>query len=435
MTNKKSIPVCFISYIFPPLNAGGSVRSKNFVKYLGRLGYTCHVLTVRLPQNHSDKTLKDQLGFSEETTLHRAFSLDPFRAMRSLSGEMKETPWQKILRWISSFLFVPDRQVLWLPFAVIEGIKVVKNCRCEVIYSTFGPASNHLAALVLKWLTKKPWIADFRDPWMANRNFKFVTPLHRGLHRLLEGLTVRFADKVIAVNDYILKSLSCRPQAAGKLAILPHGFDVELLDKYKDLGDRAGKKKFTIGYMGSFFKGRSPEYFFKGVEKLLSSGKIDPSDFRIVFMSNLNKNAVARPPLREVLEMLDLSSHAEAVKRMTDSTVLLLIVEEGLKEQILNVKLFDYMGMGKPILALVPWDSATAAYLKPSGLGTFADPSGIDDIAQKIFWLYQSWKQGQLIPGPDCGYISQFEAGKITERLSLLIEELRRPSSAATLSQ
>ena len=46
--------------------------------------------------------------------------------------------------------------------------RVLKENDIDIIYSTSAPYTDHLIGLHIKKITNKPWIADFRDPWIGN---------------------------------------------------------------------------------------------------------------------------------------------------------------------------------------------------------------------------------------------------------------------------
>ena len=57
----------------------------------------------------------------------------------------------------------PDPLVGWIPAAVWRALRLIREHRPSVLYSTSLPATSHLAALIVHRLTGLPWVADFRD--------------------------------------------------------------------------------------------------------------------------------------------------------------------------------------------------------------------------------------------------------------------------------
>ena len=58
----------------------------------------------------------------------------------------------------------------WSLPAYFNGLKVIKNNKIDLIYSTGGAWSAHLAAYWLKRKTKISWIAEIHDPLVQREN-------------------------------------------------------------------------------------------------------------------------------------------------------------------------------------------------------------------------------------------------------------------------
>ena len=164
--------VLIISYNFPPMGMGGVQRATKFAKYLPSFGWEPIILTVKdVDYFAKDYTLLKEL--SSDTKVIRTGSFDPLRLSYLLKSIMKKnkksrgetyTPLKaKILSW----LFFPDNKIGWIPFALSKGLKICKNEKIDLIFSTSPPPSLHLIGYFLKKLTGKVWLADFRDEWIG----------------------------------------------------------------------------------------------------------------------------------------------------------------------------------------------------------------------------------------------------------------------------
>ena len=83
----------------------------------------------------------------------------------------------------------PDAHLGWLPFALAAARKV----DYDVAYSSSGPFTSHLVGLLLKRLTGRPWVAELRDGWYRwNRAIFPDYPAWRDvLERRLEAAAMR----------------------------------------------------------------------------------------------------------------------------------------------------------------------------------------------------------------------------------------------------
>lgn len=142
--------VLLIAYHFPPIRiSSGIQRTLKFATYLQAFGWKPTVLTVhpRAYETVSDDQLSEVPG---DIVVQRAFAMDTARHL-AVRG-----------RYMGS-LALPDRWISWLPAAVWDGLRLIREQRPAVIWSTFPIATAHLIGGVLHWATGLPWIADFRD--------------------------------------------------------------------------------------------------------------------------------------------------------------------------------------------------------------------------------------------------------------------------------
>jgi hypothetical protein len=57
-----------------------------------------------------------------------------------------------------------DSQWSWFPLAARRGYALCREVRPDLIYSTGGASSAHLAAGMIARRTGLPWVAEFQDP-------------------------------------------------------------------------------------------------------------------------------------------------------------------------------------------------------------------------------------------------------------------------------
>jgi hypothetical protein len=91
----------------------------------------------------------------------------------------------------------------------------------------------------------------------------------------------------------------------------------------------------------------------------------------------------------------------------------------------LSGKLFEYLYMRKPILALT-LPGLTTDILSRSGLGLAVDPNDQAGIKKALRELYCRWRDGGAGPSVDDAYIATFDRARQTERLASLFDLLAR---------
>ena len=137
--------VLILSYHFPPSAASGAFRMLGFARHLPQFGWqTVVVAPPRLDWEPTDEALTERVP--SETAVYPI----PFP---------KGWPWKpfgKLFPW-----------GVWLPFAAAGCYRAIRDHRPDVVLTSGPPHVVHLLGRHLHRRTGLPWVADFRDPWVA----------------------------------------------------------------------------------------------------------------------------------------------------------------------------------------------------------------------------------------------------------------------------
>ena len=149
--------VIVIAYQYPPVGGAGVQRTTKFVKYLPSWGWQPSVLTVSNPSVPVlDKSLGDDL--SADVLIRRAAHFEPGYAIKSkvsaggainaAASDRKSrlAPLKGAARRLVSLALQPDPQVLWVPAAIREGKRLLREIPHDAIYVTAPPFSSFLMA-------------------------------------------------------------------------------------------------------------------------------------------------------------------------------------------------------------------------------------------------------------------------------------------------
>jgi len=349
-----------VSYYVPPLGGPGIQRVLKFAKYLPRFGWEAVILGVKpIAYHFYDESLEKELRWIK---IVKTESLDPTRILARIFGKSQEVVRKahkgrldRLSRW-----FIPiDSRLPWVPFAVKEGKKLISKYSFNVIVSSSPPLSTHLVGLKLHRFSQIPWIADFRDAFLD-----FIPPptaLHRKMSETLLEKVKREASLITVVTGIIKKTLKL-PNAV----VIENGFDPEDLEVEAKERD----PRFVISYAGGLV---DREY---ALFPLLDALKeLEGIVLKIAgYGTPQAVSAMKDPKLRGRVEYLGQLSHREAIGLMKSSDVLWLTVNKNVQKEMVPLKFFEYVGVGKPILATVPEDSEIASYINKYRLGVVTPP-------------------------------------------------------------
>ena len=449
--------VMVIAYNFPPVVGTGIERTLKHVTYLPDHGWRPVVVA---PANPAYR-LVDPASLARVpagTEVHRAASLEPAHArllLRRLLGgapsagapsgarggaEQPRSDGGTGLRGILNAawariipaLFFPDEQLLWAPSAAVVGCRADRRHPVELLYSSAPPFSTHLAAGLLKGQLGVPWVADFRDPWIGNSFARPLSAPHRRMQAALERWIVSRADRSIFASGRLRDRYATRyPTLADRFAVIPNGYDLAELAAARAAAAglaRADDGAFHLVYAGSLYGADELALFLDGVE-LLAVRRADLAErLRVEFIGWFdadNRALAARrlPRLDPVVQHLGFVPREEALARVAAADAgLLLMADAPGRDQVVGSKLYEYIGLDKPVLAVVPPGEARRT-LEGLEWGTVADPTP-DGVADGLERIMVSPEAGRLAD-PERLY----ERRTLTAELAHLLDELAPPGS------
>ncbi|MFH1681178.1 MAG: glycosyltransferase [Candidatus Eisenbacteria bacterium] len=428
-----------IAYHFPPLTTSGMYRSLQFARHLPEHDWESVVLTVRPETIHAPGFLDSEplssLGPGTRVVRTRAFeplqsllhARDRFskrlRPTRAAEGTNHEAPngartgWRD---WVSDLFSVPDRQAGWVPGAFSAALRLIEEEEISVLYSSSPPASGHIAAFLAARFSGCPWVADFRDPWVANRfaparSVVCLSPLDC----LLEEMVLAGADRVITNTEELRDVFLGRyPDLARKFVTISNGYDPDEEIPRPAPGSTRGP--FTITHAGSLYGPREPSALLKAVSGLLERGAVAPDRLRILFVGSVSggerwRDLLDSPLLSRVVRVLPKVPRAEALRLLAESDLLLLI-QTGTDVQIPR-KVYEYMAVGRPILALVT-GGATESLVRRENAGWVVHPDDPAGIERTLLAAIGG------APAPRPPHPERYDFRRLTGMLARVLEEV-----------
>jgi glycosyltransferase involved in cell wall biosynthesis len=399
--------VLVIAYHYPPLGGGGVFRTLKFTKYLPQFGFKPYVLTVKNAMYHiRDPSLLEDIH-------------PEVRVIRTFSWEHKlfAMPFYR-LRTTPKWIFIPEINIGWLPFAVYRGKKLIEEEGIDIIYATAPVYTSLLIGYLIKRKTGKPLVIDFRDPWTDNPFAKYPTKLHERIEKKMEEKIVTSADYVIVVDDPMKNSFIKKyPLTKSKIEVITNGFDP---GDFKNLKIYKQTNKFRITYTGSLYGMHTANSFLIALKKLTEEKAHLREELEVMFIGNYGRETallVKKFGLEDVVKLVRYMSHSECIEIMLNSDTLLLLITE---DWALTGKLFEYLASRRPILAIAPEKGVAANIIRSIEAGMVVPPDNIELIKEAIFNFYEMWKQGKLVT--TTGDITKYDRVFLTQRLAKIFD-------------
>ena len=340
--------VLMLCYYFPPLSSAGTQRSVGFARWLHESGWTPVVLTVQ-----RTRTRWEHVG--EEVppgiAIVRTVELNLQRLLSLLTGAVNRLcDVLGIARKPSPFFSwcLPDPQIAWL--STWCGARLAREADC--VYATCSPFSSAVSATVIKLISRKPLVLDFRDPWALNPHANYGRAQRRVLG-FLEGLCIRACDALILNTPGAERLYRERyPQHADKMSCIPNGFDT-----LNDGAAPEGCRHLRIMHLGDFYRSRTPERLLEAL------ARIGRDDIEFVQVGPWCE-AIARFADRVRITHLSRVTHAEALRLMRTASVLYLTQgwEQGVDRYVsVASKTYEYLAPAPPPSSTPTHSTSTSA--------------------------------------------------------------------------
>jgi glycosyltransferase involved in cell wall biosynthesis len=413
--------VVLVAYYFPPLGGSGVQRVAKWAKYLPQFGWDVTVLTVE-PGAY---LAFDESLFKEVTNagvnIVRTSTLDPTRtrkgnrAVRRLSERKR-----KLLTWLTGLFFLPDNKRGWRGKARSAFNMVTERGPVDVVLSSAPPYTALMVGDELAGHLGVPHIVDYRDDWIDNPRHRYPTAFHKRWHIRKEGDILACSALVLAINESIASLIRTRNPRV-KVEVLPQGYDPD--DFPSDTIDGRSDGRVRIVYAGMFYDAQQPDSMLEAVSRLLMDQPSLRSKIELRFIGlfpDEKTGLISKYDLGDVVTRTGYKNHEETVAELKKADLLWMIVGHQPGGYMISTgKLFEYMGSGRPILALAPEGEVRVA-LQGYGAAWTVDPADVYDISRKLGELVQMALDDDLPQGlPE--WIARYDRRASTRKLADLL--------------
>ena len=316
---------------------------------------------------------------------------------------------QKISLWIRMNIFVPDARVTWYPFAIKYGKKLIKEYlnknKLDAIISIGTPHSTHLIGSKLAKYFNTKHIPFFSDPWTT---ISYYDKFKR--NKIAEKLD-KYLERKILLNSYrtlfVTKSTAAEyetlyPFLRNKTDVLYWGYSEEDFKEFDSM-IHINRDEKTIIHSGNLFDYQNPTKFWQTVKKQIENG----NKLKIKFTGTVGKsivNSIKEIGLEKYTEYLGFLSYKELLIQLKNADYFLACAYN--KKHIPG-KIFEYLRMGKPIIAFCDDNEELKNILHASNAGLLFK---YDETGEQFF--NQSGKFHTNL-----NFVKKFERENITKQL------------------
>lgn len=428
-----------VAYYFPPSGGPGVQRVLKHTKYLREFGWNPIILTVENGQFPArDETLFAQIP--KDVRVIRTHIFEPYDLYRKLTGKKPGTAIdvntikkdnnslsmkERIAEFIRATFFIPDARIGWFRSATTAIDQLMKETQIDAVYSSSPPYTCSIIARYAKRKYNLPWIAGFRDPWTGFISSPKRWFLPRAIDKGMEFSVFNEADAVECAWVGIIKdAMGKYPKLDRKKFFhVPNGFDSDDFPKQKF----EKNEKFTVTYTGSLYGRRNPEAFFAAVQQLIDEKVFSADDIKLRFVGRFGaevEQMYRNVSFPQAIETVAYVPHEKSIEYLIKSDALLLIVDESKEsEEIVPGKVYEYVGVRRPIIAVAPHGSAIEALMNETQCGRVAHQSEVAKIAEiiKAYYLFSKENDPKYF-SPNLDAVNKYERKNAAKMLAELLE-------------
>ena len=420
--------VLIITYYWPPAGGSGVQRWLKFVKYFRDFGIEPVIYTVKNPNYPiEDESLLKEIPKNLEILKQPIW--EPNNLLSILGKKKTESAGflnsnpsliGKLVQYIRANYFIPDARKFWVQPSVKYLKKYLKENKIDVVITTGPPHSMHLIGLNLKKQLGIKWIADFRDPWTEIDYFHQLPLTKKAIkkHYFLEKEVLENADAVLVVGNTMKGNYM---KFNKKTYVVTNGFDSEILDVKTELDS-----KFTLTHIGLMNSDRNPKMLWEVLAEIMNENHTFANDFELKLIGKVDTsviNDISNFNLDKNVTIINYVSHNKVIEFQKRAQVLLLIVNNvPSANQIITGKIFEYLMVKRPILAIAPKNGDLAEIIQKTTSGFVIDFEERDLLKKTILNLYSKFKQQKLTV--DSKNIGQFHRKELTKKVTEIINSI-----------
>ena len=421
--------VLIITYYWPPAGGPGVQRVLKYSRYLPEFGWQPVILTVENPSSPAkDSSLLEKIH--EKCIIYKTKTLEPFAAYKSFTGKSKDAsiPKDVIAKkeksslkenaalWIRANIFVPDARIGWIPYLVKQGKEIIEKEKPEIIFSTSPPHSLQIGARRLAKLSKLKWVADFRDPWNEaywERDIGKSGPARR-LNMYFEKKTLQEAHFVTTVSEGYYQMFGRKHKT--DYALLHSGFE--------DINtDVVQTDRFSIIFIGNLSKYQSPMPFLEALKTLPENIRSAIDIYFIGKVFDDYKDAL----LKAGIILKDYIPYKELMTFLKSASLFLLLIHETeYTVGYLPVKIYDYLSLRKPILAIGERNSIADQVLQKTESGSLFEKNELQNIADFIKKHFEQWQKDKSVLLAVNDNLMQYSTKQNVKELATIFNKLTR---------
>lgn len=296
----------------------------------------------------------------------------------------------------------PLAGIRWAHRAYKKAVALHKENHYDVIFTRSPSDVSHIVGLKLKKRFGIQWIANWNDPvdmiWPSEVP-PYIRSPYKGFKKYMYKSYFNSCLGNADVNTFPAQTLLDHFSEffpilqSNNAKVIPHigcSHTIYSSHPYKK------GKQFRLVHAGNLVNKRNPELFFKALRELIDESKIQIYFDVMGVMSDYMFQLVKKYDLQDYVRFIGSYSYIEALKKMSEYDVLVLLEAKMRNGIFFASKITDYAQVERPILAISPVKGFAKSAISQYGGGYVVNNEDVHDIKRGLLELYSAWEKGEL---------------------------------------
>ena len=412
--------ILFLTHYFPPeVNAPASRTFEHCREWVAA-GHEVHVLTC-VPN-------------------HPAGRIYPGFRNRWLQQEAQEgIQVHRMLTFIAPNTGFVRRSVNYSLYLLMAVLVARFLPRVDVVVSTSPQFFCGLAGYLVAGLKRLPWVLEIRDLWPESivtvGAMQKESAAIRAL-RWLESFVYRKADAIVSVTESFVPHIEARG-GAGKVTVITNGVDLEFFTPSEDTAALAREfgvaGKFVAAYVGTHGLAHGLDTILLAADRLRDEPDIA---FLLAGDGAERENLLRKRDAMRLGNVFVLGQQPKermpGIWALTDAS-LVLLRKRAAFESVIPSKIFEAMGMARPIILGVRGESQRI--VERAGAGICIEPESDLQLADAVRQLARDQAHARALGLSGRRYVEEnYDRRRLATRFEQLLERVagHPPASGTT---
>ena len=425
--NKRILMIC---YYYPPLVDVGHKRSLSFSKYFKKHGWEPFIVTVKNPDKRF--CMVGKKNPPEDINVYYTYSLVNlygilgkanaliYKLFRLINIKLKRN-------YLIDFFCIPDIFFGWIFHTTLYCLKLIRSHNINIIYCSCPPYSAAIIGTILKIITKKKLIIDFRDPIPSDVHVWNIPPpptFRKKIDKIIADWFFKKCD-IFLITSMELKEIYVKiyPHLKDKIYVIYNGY--ESCHKKNISKQKFKNKKFTIIYVGNYYFGYgNPEFFFYALSYLKEKNYINRNNFQFLYYgtdSNKIKNIAKRLDIGDIVLANSFKEYDYIVDHIRKSHFQLLRIAR----PMISTKLFEGIALNIPFIAPIN-DGEAAEIIRKYSPSSYIIKEDIQEISKAIIDAKRRYENGEIKENKVNEFLKEFSRESQALKLIKIIEDISK---------